>query len=422
MTKFFNWIIVLLILFRPGYSQISEFRDDSGFERDSLQNLQPLSVAGLKDYIRSQPVVEGNSLIGGQVASVFHELVDSALISVDIDGIPVENIRTTKGLFVVRAPAPGKESLLDIRVTHPDFHAYDTSFVFSGNEPLILNIKINPKHKILLRGRVYAGNIPLEGVNVEIMHEGKKYFLKTRGCFYDDEDYWNCLFDGMFKQELIAENPEDSIQLLLTSTGMKPYSMRMKFSDYSGEVMHIKMKYAPKIPEMPVSNLNLKLAFPFATSDNDWFVAISYYRLLNAGNLKRVALGLDASMYVSTVNTTYPTLPGLEPSTSDSSYITGFIGPSLLVWVISPDRRKFSTYAGCTFSIQLSETQFVIQPFIGTRYFLDINKAVNLEIRYSEYDRDVIHYEFNPYGNITKYAVSEHFVKFHVNLGVQIIF
>lgn len=296
------------------------------------------------------------------------------------------------------------------------------NIILLGSEPMILSFMMVPKHKILLRGRVHAGNIPIENANVEIIHAGESHYLKTFGCFYDDEDYWNCIFDGMFKQELITIDPTDSIKLIITSKGMKAFYAGMTFMEYSGEVMQIKMKYASRLPEMPANNLNLKLAFPFTSSDHGWVMDISYYRLLNKTNLKRIAWGIDGSIYVSSVSVSYPTFPDLEPSTSDRSYITGFLGPSLLFWILSPDRRSFSSYTGCTFAVQFNNPQFVFQPFIGTRYFLDINKALSLEFRYSEYNRDITHYVFNPYGNATTYIKSEHFVNFHINLGIQVVF
>ncbi len=421
--KFYSQVIVLLFLWVIGYSQIDETLINSGFEqKDTITALQPLTIDQVKEYILSQRSEQQKEYIGGQVSSIFHEVIDDATVTIKIEGKHNDSVKITNGLFVIPFVYADKEKLLDFHIMHPDYHPFDTSFIVFGREPVVLSVKMVPKHKILLRGRVFAGNLPMEGANVEIIHEGNTHHLKTLGCFYDVEDYWNCLFDGMFKQELIADDLSDSINLMFTSRGMKPFQKGMTFSEYSGEIMQVKMKYASKLPEMPANNLNLKLGFPFATSDHDWFVDISYYRALNKTNLKRIAWGIDGSMYISAVSVSYPTLPNLEPARADSSYITGFIGPSALFWILSPDRRRFSTYAGCTFSVQLNNPQFVLHSFIGTRYFLDINKALSLEFRYSEYDRDVTHYVFNLYGDATHYTISEHFIKFHVSLGIQIVF
>ncbi len=423
MARYFCLILVFLFFYLIGFSQGNESQVDFGFEeKDSVQNFQVLTLDQLQEYLVSHEYTHEEELIGGQVISIFHEVIDNAVISINIEGLLIDSIRTEKGLFVIPISHTQKNKLLDIHITHPDYHSFDTSFVFSGKELVVLSLQMTPKHKILLRGRVFAGNLPIEGANVEIIHEGEIHRLKTKGCYYDDEDYWNCLFDGMFKQELVSENLSDSIILVFESEGMETLKTSMTFSEYTGKVMQIKMKYASKLPEIPANNLNLKLAFPFSTSDHDWFVDLSYYRVLNKTSLKRIAWGIDGNMYVSSISVTYPTLPNLEPAKADSSYITGFLGPSLLFWIIRPDRRRFSTYAGCTFSILLSKPQFVLQPFIGTRYFLDINKAISLEFRYFEYDRDVTHYIFNYYGNATHYTKSQHFVKFHINLGIQVVF
>ena len=53
--------------------------------------------------------------------------------------------------------------------------------------------------------------MPLEGVDVEIRHGMEKYTMQTKGCYYDKDNYWNCLYDGMFKMELTTTDPGDSI-------------------------------------------------------------------------------------------------------------------------------------------------------------------------------------------------------------------
>lgn len=423
MARYFCQILVFLFLTLIGYSQNNETRTDFGFEViDSVQSIQVLTQKQLQEYLISQKRAQGEYLIGGQATSIFHEVIDQAIITFKFEGHLSDSVRTEHGLFAVPVSHLQKNKLLDIHIAHPDYHPFDTSFVVSDNELVVLSFQLTPMHKILLRGRVFAGNIPIAGAKVEIIHEGETHMLETRGCFYDDDDYWNCLFDGMFKQELMTEDLSDSIHLVFRSEGMKTLKKSMRFSDYTGEIMRIKMKYASRLSEMPYNNLNLKIAFPFTTSDHDWFVDLSYYRVLNKTNLKRIAWGIDGNMYVSTISVSYPTLPNLEPAKADSSYITGFLGPSLLFWILSPDRRRFSTYAGCTFSFQFNNPQFVFQPFIGTRYFLDINKAISLEFRYFEYDRDVTHYVFNSYGDATRYTESQHFIKFHINLGIQVVF
>jgi hypothetical protein len=135
-----------------------------------------------------------------------------------------------------------------------------------------------------------------------------------------------------------------------------------------------------------------------------------------------LALGLDASLIISTVTVKYPTLPGLNDASSDSSYVSCFVGPSALIWLLKPDRRYFATYAGCTFTLHTEDNVLGVQPFVGTRVLLDFNKALSLELRYVSYDLDVVHYTFNPYGSAHRYSMNEKFDEFLVNIGIQVLF
>ena len=186
--------------------------------------------------------------------------------------------------------------------------------------------------------------------------------------------------------------------------------------------MYLRMKYENKLPAIPCNSLNFKLSFPLLSFDEDWFVGISYYRSVNRQFWRRLALGIDANMYITTVSVIHNTFRNLEPATADSSYIHAFAGPSVLVRLVPPENRMFSTYAACTFAYNFSNPEIIIQPFLGTRYFLDMNKAVSLEIRYCEYKADVVHYMFNPYGSAFHYKVESIFDKLHANLGIQIVF
>lgn len=279
---------------------------------------------------------------------------------------------------------------------------------------------MSPKFKILLRGRAYAGNMPLEGVEVIIKHLDHQYRMTTLGCYYDKENYWNCLFDGMFKHEIIAETPQDSIQIFLLKDGMKTYEHHMTFSEYQGEIMQFRLKYEALLPKVPSNNINLKLSFPFTSFDDSWFVGVSYYRTVS--NLKRLGYGIEADMYITNVSVSHETFNELEPSIADSSYIKSFAGPSLLYWFIKPEQRYFSSYAGCTFSVDLSDPALVPQFFLGSRIFLDLDKAISLELRYADFEMDIRHYQFNPFGNARNYYENEKLLKLHATIGVQVVF
>ena len=186
--------------------------------------------------------------------------------------------------------------------------------------------------------------------------------------------------------------------------------------------MNMRMRYEYDLPVVPMNCFNFKLSFPLLSIDDDWFVGFSYYRLVNTQFLRRLAYGIDANMYITTVSVTHNTFRGLEPSVVDSSYINAFAGPSILLWLIPPEKRTFSTYIGSTLGYNFQNPSWILQPFIGTRLFLDMNKALSIEIRYCEYKADVIHYIFNPYGSAFHYKVESTFQKLNINLGIQIVF
>jgi hypothetical protein len=423
MMKLLFQLFIALFFSGFCFSQVDEISYDSGSdEPDTVLSYRQVSAEEVRQYVTSLKSGQDVGVLGGYINSIFNEPVDSAIIHINIEGIVIDNIKAENGLFRLTLLPFNKGKLISLVVTHNDYHPFDTTFIFDPEEPVILDIHLTPRYKILLKGRVYSRNMPLEGVNVEIKHLKNHYELTTRGCFYDKDDYWNCLFYGMFKQELIADDPSDSIYISFEKEGMKPLNLAMTFAEYTGEPMQLKMKYTSRLSYLPINNLNLKLAFPFTTSANDWYVGLSYYRLINIADLKRLALGLDANMLVSTITVEHPTFPGLELASSDSSYISGFIGPSIQIWLFKPDRRYFATYAGCTFALAVHDLQFVIQPYIGTRILLDFNKALSLELKYYSYEMDIVHYKFNEYGNADRYFITKTFNKFLVNIGVQVLF
>lgn len=422
MSKPYIWLFSFLFLFAVnGLSQENTRDTVGGFHiDDSAFFSSRLLEDEISKYIRSLDIGNNSGIVGGYIESIFHESIDSAQVIIKIEGKPVAEFYTRKGLYYFVHNHSGK--LVDISILHPDFHVFDTAFIIPDRNYSVTFFQLIPKHKILLRGRVFAGRMPLAGVNVNVLFEDKEYNLLTKGCYYDDEDYWNCLFDGMFKQNLTAENTNDSIYISITRDGMKPLSYGMTFNEYTGEIIQFKMNYSSSLPNVPLNSLNLRLGFPFLSADRDWFVSLSYYRLLNNTNLRRIGIGLEGDMFLSTITVSHPTLPGRDIASYDSSYVFSFAGPSAMFWILEPERRFFGTYAGCTFSFKLDNGNFIPQPFIGTRFFLDINKAVSFEFRYAEFSSEISHYTFNLYGNASKEILREKFRKINVNLGIQIVF
>lgn len=422
MGKPYIQLLGFFLLFAvAGFSQRIESVPNEGFNSiDSTIRPGGISEKKIIEYIHTRDIGDDVGIVGGYVESIFHESIDSANVEVIIDGHREKELTALDGLFYFGHSSPGK--LIDIKITHPDYHTYDTAFIIPDEKYAIHFFQLIPKYKILLRGRAFAGKIPLEDVDVNILFENKNYNLKTKGCYYDDEDYWNCLFDGMFKQDLTADDAGDSIYISLSKMGMKPLNYNMKFNEYTGEIMHFKMKYTSELPYVPLNSVNLKLGFPFFSSGGDWFVSLSYYRLLNKDRLRRFGLGLDGNMFLSTITVSHSTLPGLDVTSYDSTYIFSFIGPSALIWITRPERRYFSTYAGCTFAFMMGKGSFVAQPFIGSRIFLDYNKAISFDFRYSEFSYGITYYQFNLYGNANKYKVTETYKKINFILGLQVVF
>ncbi len=416
-----NILCLLLCIVNYSFSQDDEIVVEGAFQKDDTAvSREIIAPEEVELYIRSQSLRQDERIIGGYVSSIFHESIDGAAIAFSIDGKVAEKVYTHEGVFKYIETHRGK--VLDLTISHPDFHPQDTTILLDDSSVYILRVALEPKYKILLRGRVYAGNMPLEGANVEVRHAGESFQMRTMGCYYDNEDYWNCLYIGMFKFNITTDNLDDSVQLYLTMNGMKTLKHGMIIHEYQGEIMKLKMEYESNLPKVSLNNFNLKLGFPFASNESDWFVSLSYYRLINHLKLRRFAYGLEGNIYVSNIIETHSTFTPNLKATADSSYIDGFIGPSILLWILPPEKRHFSSYAGLTFALGFDKMKFTYQPFLGTRFFLDMNKAISIELRYTDFNRDIVHYTFNPYGNAHKYFVSERLIKLHANMGIQIIF
>jgi hypothetical protein len=423
MTKYCFHLVFLVTVSCFCYSQDENEYPSSGFdEKDNTSYQKSYTEKEIRDYVLEIGKGTKSIPIGGLVASIFHEPVDSVRISLHIDNLLKDTILCYQGLFRMVVDEKDNGKKIRLNFIHPDYYPFDTSFICNTEKPVLLSIKLNPRFKISLRGRVYAGNMPLEGVRVEIRNKYHLYQMVTRGCFYDKDDYWNCLYDGMFKQDLTFDKPTDSVVILLNKEGMKPLSIAMPAKEFSGDILNVKMKYSSKLPVQSKNNLSLKLGFPFSSTENDWFIDLTYFRSLKIKSFNRLMGGFDVNMILTTVSVSHPTFPGLQESVSDSSYISGFAGPSLIFWLTPPENRYFSTYAGANAAFSLNKKGFAFQPYVGTLVFLDLNKAISIELRHVSYELDVVHYEFNPYGNAFRKAELKEFNEFLLNIGIQIVF
>jgi hypothetical protein len=427
MIRYYFYLFLLFSFSIYCHSQVDKSRPDSGFEeKDNSTYQKNYTEREIKEYVTKVGKSTRSTVIGGLIASIFHEPVDSVAIGFFVEKEFKDSLFCFQGLF--RFPVSQNDSgkLIGLHFNHPDYFPYDTSFIYNTIEPVILSINLRPRLKIALRGRIFAGNMPLEGVKVEIKNKDKIYQMVTRGCFYDKEDYWNCLYDGMFKQDLQFEKPSDSIVISFNKEGMKPLTLGMQVKEFGGEIMELKMKYTSKLPFIPKNDLSLKLGFPFTTSKNDWFIDLAYFRSLKINNFNRLSVGLDANMILTNVSNTVSVsdsiFPGKGVAVSDSSYISEFIGPSCLLWLTPPENRYFSTYMGLTAAFNINNHEFSFQPFIGTRVFLDLNKAISIELRHVSYNLDVVHYTFNPYGNAYRNMQLTDFNEYIFDIGIQVVF
>ena len=361
--------------------------------------------------------------IDGHVLSIFNEPVDSVKIILRTKLFRDSSYSDYEGFYRVNLPDFKKPRgrAVNIEFHKKDYKYFDTTFYYvpdGKNDPI--RVKLVPRYKILLKGRILVANMPLEDVKVKIIHNNEIYNTKTLNCYYDKDDYWNCLYHGMFKSEIVTDNPEDTVYLRFSKVGYKSQEYKLKFADYSGELIRYRMVYADTLPYLPGNNISLKIAWP-VTSSADWYLGLSYYRLLKIAELRRIAAGVDVSMVTSGQIIEYETLPGIEED-FDSTYITGFAGPSLLFFLTKPYTRRFSTYVGCTFAFAFNNGEITYQPVAGTRFFLDMNKSISIDFRYLSYNFDIKKFRFNYLGQAESYYASKLEERLILNFGLQICF
>ena len=390
-----------------------------------ILQISGIEYPGLKNPVYSENKIKDTIApvrFSGVTANIFNEPVDSVKITVSLENMTKIIYSDNEGNFDIEFLTDqdyiGKSIL--IKFYKQDYKSFDTTFAYSGYTNLIISLV--PRYKILLKGRIFIANSPLEGVNVTVSHSKDIQHLTTLGCYYDDENFWNCLYLGMFKTEVISDNPEeDSINLTFSKSGFKTQYHNLKFSDYSGDVLKFKMHYADSIPCLPNNNLALRISYPFG-KNSGWYFNLSFYHRLNKVNFSRFAGGLEFSSLTYKKSTAVSTLPGLEPAYFDSTYVSLFIGPSALFYISKPNTRLFSTYIGSSFSINLADKQFVFQPFAGTRFFMDLRKSISVEVRYINYSLDIRNYTFNYLGYAFPSTKSISVHKLLINAGIQINF
>ena len=360
----------------------------------------------------------------GHVTNIFYEAVDSVMITIkDIEtNNNISSCYTDQnGYFDFEIDSYYYNKNIILSCYKIDYHPYEVNIKIDFSIKN-LSITLNPRYKILLKGRIYINSTPLENVSVEIIHDTNNYKLTTLGCYYDDENYWNCLYYGMFKIDLITDNPENPVKIICNKKGYKPIYYEFKFSEYKGDILKFKMKYADTVPDLGKNNIHFKFTNPF-TDNSRWFLNFSYYRNINIKNFNRLYFGAEFALNSKTISVIIDGLPQyLNFITYDTAYINYFVGPSVLIFFTRPEKRYFSSYGSVGFLYSSASNNFIVQPSIGTRIILDMQKSLTLEVRYLHYNLKVKNYIFNYYGDATPYYKTIIDKSLIIKAGLQINF
>ncbi len=420
----------LVVIFLATLHQfaLSQIDTKTGFS-ESVQNQSYMlpEESEMVFYHDSLSSVYSQKLLTVYTFSIYNEILPNVSLLYAFDDAPYqETVSDSKGrLFVLTKKKEAKT--LHIKSVESDYHQVDTliSWQSVNNQPLILWLQ--PRFKIVLRGRTIVGTLPSEGIEVEIIHKEDTMSTFTQSCYTDDEDYWNCLYNGMFIQEVVFDNPSDTVTINLSKPGLNDKSLTFTCGEYDGTVLQIKMKYKTDLPKVYRHNLLLKVGLPV---NKCWMISLNYKQILNIGDFKRLGIGAETGMIMTQVEKEIPTFPNLNSgadsadiiTTTDTSYISSYISPDIFFWLTNPQNRKFATYIGLEIPYVLNQNKFYFHPYFGSRVYLDMNKALFAEIRYLSFDLDVVNYKFNPYGEATRNTINEPFHKLYFNVGLMVSF
>ena len=394
------------------YCQVPEtgFDDSTDSDKKTFKNSQFNQFADSLLGTSKQILVLG-------IKSQYRDFVDSAMVFINNNHASYPG----NGYYVVAFSGNSTSKNIKVKIDHPEYYILDTLISRSAIKDSRIVLELKPKFKITLRGRVYTANTPLENVDVDILFLEDTLRVKTRDCYYDAEDYWNCLYHGMFKQDISVENPHDSVKVILHKPGYITQHYYIKFDEYNGQILNFRLDFDNYLPKVYRHNLSLKFTFPII-SESNWFAGFCYLYTLKLNKFNRLALGAEGAIFVKDYQYTYATFNGAENAEVDTSYLLGFAGPSAVFWITNPQLRKFSLYTGASYSYMFSNSSMIFQPFIGGRMFIDLNKAISFDVRYLKYDLDVLNYNFNPYGKLESYMKTENYEDIMISIGLHIGF
>lgn len=368
------------------------------------------------------------TLLTGYTFSVYNEIIPRQTIKYSFNNKSFhETTSDRRGRFFVIPKDLNFNQIHLIYSNNKEYHSIDTiiEIIPGVFQPLILNLQ--PRYKIILRGRSFTRRLPLEDVKVQIIHRSDTFNTKTLTCFTDEEDYWNCLYRGMFKQEILFDDPSDTLKITLSKKGFSNNTVWFKCADYNGTILPIKMHYSRLLPELYAHHIILKVGPPIA---NNWMVTLNYNHLFRFKRLSRLSTGLGAGMFLKDRATDLRVSPNQQnilDSASinthfDSTYVSAFIGPNVQFWITNPQKRVYSFYTGLSTPFIFSQKKFYLQPFLGGRFYLDLNKAFIVEARYLNYELQVLDYFLNQFNSVASNTINISVDKLYFNMGFQVSF
>jgi hypothetical protein len=412
-------ICTILFLITISYISVSQVVTPIGFEQDEGRRLLITSDSPtLRQYTDSLSAIYNGDLLTGYISTNLHEIRKGLSIEYVINN-QYEAIAHTDYLGRFFIPSPVKPEQVEIIVNNVDYYKYDSIFVIAENKSQILPVLLKNKYKILLRGRVYAGNLPIAGVDVQIQHKLNKFSTSTLGCYTDDENYWNCLYLGMFKQALVFENPDDTITITLKKDGYRTESFMSEVSNYDRNIMPFKLRYSSNLFCFPKHNIGLKFGVTF---QNAWSVGLSYIYQLRIGNFNRLGFGLDGAMLISTIPTEHSTFENLPLTEAQTNYAFGMISPLINISITEPTNRILNIYGGLALPFMFPQRKIALHPYLAGKLYLDLNKAIFCELKYINYSLNVSEYIFNPYGNADDIKNEAEYKKLLVSMGLLVSF
>lgn len=428
MNRIILGLLVSSVALNHSFSQ-----ETTGFVSVELDNKQILAIPDsnrMTQYADSLKLAVGKDIWVGYTYTEYSEGIPevdtgiSMLYSVN-NGDFKKLTSDKRGKFYIANTYQNTDSLR-IKVQDKNYFNFDTTISLTVPSAYFA-IPVIPRLKLEIRGKVFIGSLPAEGVEVTIIHQNDSTKLTTRGCFTDSEDYWNCLYLGMYRHSLAFENPNDTVELLFNKAGFITSKKALRITDFDGQLYETKMIYANELLKFPTHNVSLKYSPPLF---NKWQVTFDYTYMPKFKTFRRLGIGLEGAILVTNASSDVINFPGTDKLADslkssgvfDTTYNTFLITPHLTLWLTKPEKRKFSLYTGVKFPYTIPPHKIFIHPFIGSRFYLDINKALLLECSYASYDINMVDLTYQANGGHLRSSHTKRINGIMVSIGLQVSF